>query len=471
MNSRREFLKGGLGLMLAGGIARGASANRPKNVLFIIVEDLKAVMGCYGNEVVQTPNLDRVAARGMVFERAYGQFPVCNPSRTSMLTGLRPDRTGILDNRRSWHETVGDRVTLPRLFHDNGYHTVGLGKVFHGRDRHGDPTAWHERNDYRPTEIGREGEGRNLTDGEVKWCRWLAAEGGDEDQPDGQLAARAVEVLESERDKPLFLVVGFHKPHDPFHAPKKYFDLYDLEELDPPTVPEGWQTREEYAIGSGWKKAFDKFSLRDEREFLRAYYACVTFTDAQIGKVLDALDRGRLWDDTAVFFVGDHGYELGEHNWWNKNVLFEDSARVPMIAAVPGLTRPGTRCDALVEMVDFYPTFADLCGLQAPDDLDGTSFRPLLSEPGRMWKPAAFTQLIRGRDVTGKSVRTDRWRYTQWRRGGEVVWEELYDHANDPREYRNLAGQSDVEGRLKEMREFFGEGGRIKGRMDGPANP
>ena len=175
--SRRQFLSSGLGLMLAGGAALGRSVRRPKNVVFIIVEDLKTVLGCYGHETVQTPNLDRLAARGMVFDRAYCQFPVCNPSRSSMLTGLRPDRTGILDNVKPWRDTVGDRISLPRLFRDSGYHTVGLGKVFHGDDRHGDPAAWDEQRDYGPTEKGRQGTGRNLTGGDIKWCRWLAAQG------------------------------------------------------------------------------------------------------------------------------------------------------------------------------------------------------------------------------------------------------------------------------------------------------
>jgi uncharacterized sulfatase len=451
MKNRRDFLKNGLGVVLAGGAALAKPPDRRKNVLFIIVEDLKDVLGCYGNQVVRTPGLDRLAAKGMVFERTYCQFPVCNPSRSSMLLGLRPDRTRILDNVKSWRQTVGHRITLPKLFRNSGYHTVGLGKVFHGGDRHDDPAAWDERYRYRPTEEGRRGEGRNLTGGVVRWCRWLAAEGDDLDQPDGQLAAKAVRLLRHKRERPFFMAVGFHKPHDPFNAPKKYFDMYPLGKLQPPVVPEDVQTVEKYAIGSGWKKAFDKFTLRDKREFLRAYYACVSFTDAQIGKVLDELDRHRSWENTAVFFVGDHGYELGEHDWWNKNVLYEDSARVPMIAVVPGLTRPGTRCKAFVEMVDFYPTFADICGLSAPEDLDGVSFRPLLSHPDRKWKTAAFTQVIRGRGVTGKSVRTSRWRYTKWSRADEILWRQLYDHDSDPREYRNLAAREDCKDLIEDL--------------------
>ncbi len=454
---RRGFLKGMCQVVLAGSARSGIRRQKRKDVLFIIVEDLKAIMGCYGNKVVQTPNLDRLAARGMVFDRAYCQFPVCNPSRTSFLTGLRPDRTGILNNARSWHDAIGDRVTLPRLFRNNGYYTVGFGKVFHGGEKHDDPLAWDERYEYRVTEKGRRGRGRNLTGGRVKWCSWLAAEGQDEDQPDGMFAKKAVEVLGQKRNKPLFMAIGFHKPHDPFNAPKKYFDMYKLEDMEPPVVPEGAETIETYAIGSGWKAEFDKFGLREKREFMRAYYACLTFTDAQIGKVLDELDSRRLWENTAVLFVGDHGYELGEHNWWNKNVLFEDSTRVPMIGVVEGITKAATRCDRFVEMVDIYPTFTDICGIKAPDDLDGISFLPLLSEPEQKWKKAAFTQVQRG-DVVGRSVRTKSWRYTQWRRGEELLWEELYDHQSDSGEHWNLAANKKHSETVVELREVLRNG-------------
>jgi len=409
-----------------------------KNVLLIIVEDLKAIMGCYGNPLVQTPNIDRLAQKGMIFDRAYCQFPVCNPSRTSFLTGLRPDATRILDNVVSRTTTVKSQTTLPKCFRDHGYYTVGLGKIFHGHAKHDDPDAWDVSADFRPTQQGRQGEGRNLTNDVVKWCRWLAAEGDDNDQPDGQLAQKAVEILRQPRNKPLFMAVGFHKPHDPFHAPKKYFDLYPLQHLMPPVVPDNRQADEKYTIGSQWKLAFDKFTLQDKREFLRSYYACVTFTDAQIGKLLDELDRQNLWADTAVVFIGDHGYTLGEHNWWNKNVLFEDSCRIPMIAVVAGVTIPGVRCNRFVEMVDLYPTFADLCGLTPPANLEGLSFKPLLSQPDTKWKQAAFTQVKRG-ETMGKSIRTRRWRYTEWRQGQNRIGTELYDHVSDPGEYRNLS--------------------------------
>jgi uncharacterized sulfatase len=248
---------------------------------------------------------------------------------------------------------------------------------------------------------------------------------------------KAVEIIREKTDKPFFIGLGLAKPHDPFDAPKKYFDLYPLNKLMPPVVPENRSPDAEYTIASGWKKSFDKFTLQDKREFLRAYYACVSFMDAQVGKVLDELDRQKVWKDTVVFFTGDHGYNLGEHCWWNKNVLFEESARVPLIAVVDGVTKPDSVCDKFVELVDLYPTFADLCGLKAPNNLEGISFRPLLGRPEQKWKKAAYTQVQRGK-MAGKSARTKRWRYTEWN-DGKLVAKELYDHASDPGEYRNLS--------------------------------
>lgn len=457
--NRRNFIKSTMGMIGAGMLYSSFSCNtinksetnKVKNVLFIIVEDLKNVMDFYGNPIVQTPNLDRLAQRGVIFDRAYCQYPVCNPSRSSLLTGLRPDTTQILENVTPWTLNVKNHTTLPKLFRDNGYYTVGLGKVFHGKNNeHDDVQAWDENLDFEGTELGKRGEGRNMTNGSVSWCSWLEAEGSDDDQPDGQLAAKAVEILKQPRDKPFFLTLGFHKPHDPFNAPKKYFDMYPLEQLMPPFMPDNRTPKEDYVIGSGWAADFKKFSLQDQREFLRSYYACVTFTDAQIGKVLDELDRQNLWKDTAVIFIGDHGYNLGEYDWWNKAVLFEDSARVPMIAVVEGETKANTRCDQFVELVDLYPTFADLFSLKAPLNLEGISFRPLFSAPNKPWKKAAYTQVQRG-DIAGKSVRTKRWRYNEWTRDGKILLTELFDHASDPKEYHNIAGLSEFEETCQEL--------------------
>ena len=433
----------------------GASGRR-KNVLFVAVDDLNHSVGCYGHPVVRTPNIDRLARRGLCFDRAYCQFPVCNPSRSSLLTGLRPDSTGILDNRTPLRSRLPDVVTLPQLFRESGYFTARLGKIFHSPGKMDDSKAWDVTFDPRTTQVGRRGQGRNLTGGVVKWCRWLAAEGTDRDQQDGQIAAEAVRLLEQKRDESFFLGVGFHKPHDPFIVPKRYFDMYPLEKLTPPRDPQDATPLHRLAIGSSWKESFDRFTDRERREFMRAYYAGVSFIDAQLGEILDALDRLGLADDTIVVFFGDHGYQLGEHGWWNKSTLYEPSTRAPLLVAVPGVTAGAARCDRFVEFVDIYPTLAELCSLSAPAGLEGKSFRPLLSEPDLAWKQAAFTQVQRGA-VAGKAVRTQRWRYIEWDGGNAGV--ELYDHENDPGEYYNLGDDPDYAQVRKELRALIRSAG------------
>jgi uncharacterized sulfatase len=431
--------------VLAAGAAHAADAK--PNVLFITADDLRPELGCYGSRHVKSPNLDGLAARGVRFDRAYCQYPVCNPSRTSFLTGLRPDTTRVLDNNTQFRKNVPDVVTLPQHFRQSGYVAVGMGKIFHRgltmedlRPEMDDPPSWDLTRYFQATPLGLRGEGRNLTGGRVEWCRWLAAEGTDDDQPDGQIAADAIRWLEAwkaDRDStPFFLALGFHKPHDPFNAPKKYFDLYPLESLAPPPVDDPKDLP--LAIGGGaWKKEFDRFTDRECREYLRAYYAGVSFTDAQVGRVLDAVDRLGLTRNTVIVFLGDHGFHLGERGWWNKNTIFERCARVPLIVAGPGAKGGGRTAGGIVELLDLYPTLVDLCGLEKPRRaLEGRSFRALLDDPAQPGKPAAFTQVRRGA-VDGRSVRTDRWRYTEWDGGRQGA--ELYDHGSDRDERHNRA--------------------------------
>ena len=429
------------------------------NVLLITADDLRPELGCYGHRVVKSPNIDRLAARGVRFDRAYCQYPVCNPSRTSFLTGLRPDTTRVLDNGTQFRRNLPDVVTLPQHFRQSGYVSVGLGKIFHRgltmedlRPEMDDPPSWDVTKYFQATPLGLQGEGRNLTGGRVAWCRWLAADGTDDDQPDGQIAAEAVGWLEARAKKvsakPFFLAIGFHKPHDPFIAPKKYFDLYPLEALTPP--PSDDTNDLPIAIGGGaWRKEFDRFTDRDRREYVRSYYAGVSFTDAQVGRVLDALDRLGLAGNTVVVFLGDHGFHLGERGWWNKNTIFELSARVPLIVAAPSAKAAGKTATGLVELLDLYPTLVELCGLEPPRQaLEGRSFRAMLDDPGQPGKPAAYTQVRRG-NIDGRTVRTDRWRYTEWDGGRQGV--ELYDHARDPEERLNLATDSAHRGTVAEL--------------------
>jgi uncharacterized sulfatase len=438
--TRRQFLKtttsAGVAVLTQAASLHSKTSQRKRNILFVAVDDLNHSLGCYGHPLVKSPNIDRLAARGIRFERAYCQFPVCNPSRTSLLTGLRPDTTGILNNTTGFRSKLPDVVTLPQLFRKNGYFTARIGKIFHGRKNTDDPQAWDMTSDPRATPLGQKGQGRNLTGGRVKWCRWLAAEGDDEDQPDGQIADEAVRLLQQRRDEPFFIAVGFLKPHDPFIAPKKYFDLYPLESLKLPEDPSDRSPELAQAIASGWKAEFDRFTDRERREFMRAYYAGISFMDAQLGKIMSAMDRLKLWQNTTVVFFGDHGYHLGERGWWNKNTLFELSARSPLIMVIPEMKNKGKSCSGIVEFVDIYPTLADLHGLSAPSNLEGKSFAALLNNPSRPWKKTAFTQVQRGK-IAGRSVRTERWRYIEWDQGKQGM--ELYDHKNDPGEYYNLA--------------------------------
>lgn len=422
----------------------GLGAEQPArpNVLLIAVDDLRDTLGCYGNRAVKTPHVDRLAARGVRCERAYVQYPVCNPSRASFLTGLRPEQTGVTDNNTLLRGKLPDVVTLPQLLRASGYYCAAFGKLFHlgggreagARQRWMDlPKSWDEAQAFQATPAGKIIAGRNLTGGRLKWCEWGMTAGGDDDQPDGQNARAAIACIERLGDQPWFIGVGFHKPHDPFVAPQQYFDLYPPGSLPLPRDPQDQTAAPPLAVGFGeFGAAFRQFTDQERAEFLRAYYAGVSFMDAQVGRLLDALDRLQLTDKTLVIFLSDHGYHLGERGWWNKNTLFERSCRAPLILAAPGM-KPGV-ARGLVEFVDLYPTVAEYCAAKPPGSLAGASLRPLLIDPSGPGKSAAFTLVTRG-PQRGDSVRTDRWRYTEWSDGAR----ELYDHQNDPEENYNRA--------------------------------
>lgn len=439
------------GLSAAGaaflGVAAVGAAARP-NVLFINIDDLRTDLGCYGHPVVKTPHMDRLAARGMRFDGAYVQATFCNPSRSSFLTGLRPGATRVLNNTDHFRDNLPDVVTLPQLFRQSGYHTYRLGKIYHGAGEMEDPKSWDVAEYPKGTPLGKEKhEGRNLTGGALKWCTWASAKGGDEDQPDGEIAARAAAFLGRRHEKPFFLAAGFHKPHDPFVAPKAYFDLYPRDSLQLHRDPPGASPTPEHQIGGGFKKAFDAFSDGERLEFQRAYHACTTFVDAQIGKVLDAVEQNGLGQSTLIFLLSDHGYHLGERGWWNKSTLYEYSCRSPLLVYAPGKRGMGKPCARLVEFVDVYPTLVELCGLRAPGGLHGKSFAPLLEDPTRPWKEGAFSQIQRGK-VMGRTVRTERWRYVEWEDGADP---ELFDHDADPGEWRNLAADPRQAGTVQRL--------------------
>jgi uncharacterized sulfatase len=417
------------------------------NVLLIMADDLRDFGGAFTKEAVKMPNLDRLRARGTTFERAYAQYPVCNPSRSSLMAGLRPEQTGVVGNDIPLRQKMPDIVTLPQLCKEAGWQSHAFGKLLHlggGRDVEAQQRwmdadrSWHTAQAFEATKAGRKLlEGRNVTGGALPWCQWGAADGADDDQPDGQIAAATVALIEKLGDTPWFIGCGFMKPHDPFIAPKKYFDLYPPDALSVWSDPAGMSAVRKNSVGFGdYGTAFAKLTGQERRELLRAYLSGTSFMDAQLGRVLDALDRRNLWDKTLVIFLGDNGYHTGERCWWNKNTLFERSCRVPLVIAAPGM-KGGETSRSLVEFVDLYPTVAEFCGLKMPHAGAGASLRPLLSDPAASIKEAAYTLVTRGPKLYGQSVRTARWRFTRWSDGHT----ELYDLDADPEELREVSAQ------------------------------
>lgn len=421
-----------------------------KNVLFIIVDDLNTTVGCYDHPVVKTPNIDNLAKNGIKFTQAHCNFAVCGPSRGSLLTGVRPGNLGITDNRTPLQDVLGDRVTLPYLFKQNGYHTVSIGKIFHGNHNgHGDVKAWDEIYNFEDTELGKTGKRRNMTNNKIKWCYWQMREGTDLDQQDGQNAQKAIEVLKTQSDKPLFLALGFSKPHDPFCAPKKYFDMYAIEECTPPEVPDTWKPVYPYSFHGNAHETFMNFSDQDKHEFLRAYYACTSFMDAQLGKVMKALEESGELDNTLIVFFGDHGYHLGEHEWWNKVTVYEKGTRAPFIMAGSGVHKKGVESDAMFEFIDIYPTLADMAGLQAPEHLEGKSFKSVITNPSKPFRSEVKALTRRG-DFFGAMVKNNDWRYIEWDNGKKG--RELYNQHTDPIEYNNLAEDPEYSEVIHEMK-------------------
>lgn len=441
-----------LGLLIANSSplrSQSAIENRDRNVLFIVVDDLNTTLGCYGHPVVKTPNIDRLAGMGVKFNHAYCNYAVCNPSRSSFLTGLKPETTTILDNVKTLQSVLGDRITLPALFRQNGFYTMSLGKVFHGKNEVIDPKAWDEIYMYDATELGKKGERRNMTDGALKWCEWMATEGDDQDQQDGQNAKKAVEFISTKREKPFFLAVGFHKPHDPFYAPRKYFDMYPLDICNPPILPEGWKPPFTHTL-PGMTSVFNKFTDKDKREFLRSYYACTSFMDAQVGKLMKALEETGQLDNTLIILFGDHGYHLGEHNWWNKVTIFEKGTNAPFIMAGQSVGIKGVKSDAMFEYIDIYPTLAELFQLKkTPEYLEGKSFASVVNDPSKSFRSEVRAIIGRG-DMLGRTVKNMNWRYIEWDNG--KMGRELYDEIKDPIEYNNLAENPDYKEVISEMR-------------------
>ena len=424
------------------------------NVLFIAADDLSCALGCYGDPIAKTPHLDRLAATGTCFLNAYNQLPLCNPTRASVMTGLRPDTIKVYDLDRHFRDEVPGAVTLSQQFMKHGWWAGRVGKIYHynvpasiGTDGFDDPPSWQKT--INP-------KGRDKTDEHLVFnaephrkisaaLSWLAAEGKDEEQTDGMIATEAIKLMEEKKGEPFFVAAGFFRPHTPFVAPKKYFDMYPLETLRLPYAPE--DDREDVPTAAFAHNCPIPHYGLDEVTCLKAmqaYYACVSFIDAQVGRMLDALDRLELTDNTIVVFWSDHGYHLGEHNGiWQKRTLFEQGAKAPLIIRNPKAEGKGQPCRRIVEFVDIYPTLTELAGLPTPKQVEGRSLKKLLDNPLTKWNGTAITQVLRPEDdrlknpVMGRSIRTERWRYSEWGEG--KFGEELYDHFADPMEFNNLA--------------------------------
>lgn len=455
-----------LGLPLFGA-AMLCEAAGPMNVLLMVSDDLRDSVGCYGKKAAKTPNIDKLAARGVRFDHAYAQYPVCNPSRTSFMTGLRCEQTGVVGNTTFFRTKLPDIITMPQMLRQKGWYAASYGKIFHlgeamGEVRMGwsdEGKSWDEAMVFQPTAAAKILEGRNLAGGVLKWCYWGATGGTDDDQPDGQNAQHSIATIEklTAQGKPWFVGAGFHRPHDPFLSPVKYFDMYPPGSLELYHDPTNISPLMPLSITGGpFKQSFNAFTDKERMEFMRAYYAGVSFTDAQVGRLMDTLDRLKLWDNTLVIFCGDNGYHHNERNWWNKNTLFERSCRVPLIVVAPG-AKAGRTCEGLVELLDLYPTVSDYCGMKPPHKLAGESLRKLLENPDAKGKEAAFTLVMRGA-AYGQTVRTDDWRLIQWSDGNA----ELYDERNDPEETRNLAQDPARAGLIEDLKKLLSVPGSIR---------
>jgi iduronate 2-sulfatase len=467
-------------------------AAAPPNVLFICVDDLKPLLCCYGDDIAKTPNLDRLAARGLVFDRAYCNQAVCAPSRNSLLTGVRPSTLGIYDLGTNFRRVVPNAVTLPQHFRAQGYHTEALGKIFHvGHGNHEDPASWcvphwqaktiaYALPENKPKQgMTREEALFANQPGGKKLPRGAAFESADVDDeayPDGKIAAEAMLRLQAAKKKPetpFFLAVGFLKPHLPFCAPKKYWDLYQRERFplaERRRLPDG---APRYAPQFGgelrqYANIPEKGAIPDDlqRTLIHGYYAAISYMDAQLGRVIDELDRLDLAENTIIVLWGDHGWHLGDHGMWCKHTNYEQAARIPLMIVAPGVTRPKTRSASLVETVDLYPTLCELASLPKPNKplkLEGQSLVPILRDPTATVKDHVLHVYPRGERI-GRAIRTARYRLVEWKKSGDAdsaAEYELYDYEADPLETKNLASEhSEIIAQLRQMLKGHGEAKR-----------
>lgn len=474
LTNRRAFLSqlGGAAALASLGFSACSKQRKKPNVLFIVVDDLRPELGCYGHPMIKSPNIDRLAAQGTIFTNSFCNVPVCGASRASLLTGIRPTRERFVTYYTRMSEDAPGATSIPGHFKQNGYNCVSLGKVAHHPDDHQDDwseTPW--RPDY-PNDIRTQKNWRDYQSAENKKIA-AQQEGGaglpyewpeieDDAYYDGRIAGRAVQDIQrlSKSDQPFFLAVGFLKPHLPFNAPKKYWDLYDPEQIHLPDNYYRPKDAPDAALHNfGELRAYYSVPARgpvsDEmaQKLIHGYYACVSYTDAQIGRVMAALQESGEADNTIVILWGDHGWNLGEHTLWCKHCNFKTSLRAPIIVKAPG-KKSNQRCSELVEFVDIFPTLSSLAGLPIPEQCDGDSFASLLDAPARPWKNAVFSQWHNGATVT-----TKQYAYTEWTNDdGDVYARMLYDHNSDPNENVNIAGFEQNRAVLDELTQLLHEG-------------
>jgi iduronate 2-sulfatase len=460
-----------LPLMVVMAPASEPAKARP-NILFIVVDDLRPDLGAYGDPLARSPNIDRLAARGTAFLRAYCQEAVCTPSRASVMTGRRPDDTGVWNLYTHFRDRLPDVETLPQFFLRRGYVATSFGKIFHSQEPYQDPASWSEpatlhKNDiseayFLPENQAGDSAGNRPVTGR-KMSATEAADVPDERYPDGRIARAAVAWLQGragrEVAEPFFLAVGFHKPHLPFSAPLHYWNLHDRASFVTVPNPEAPSDQLPLAVVSsmpelrGYRDIPDHGPIPAEKaaELRHGYYACISFIDAQVGLLLDELERSGAAANTLVVLWSDHGFHLGERAYWCKATNYELDTRVPLIISAPGVGQPGRTANALVELVDVFPTLVDLAGFAPPKDLAGVSLRPVLEDASATVKEEAFSQFPRpweARDwrsdptIMGYAVRTDRWRFVSWvdLADRREIARELYDHTTDGEEMHNLAG-------------------------------
>ncbi len=492
---------------------KAETKNALPNILFIPVDDLRPEFGAYGDKTILTPNMDRLARQGVTFTRTYCQQAVCNPSRASLLTGLRPDSIQVWDLRTDFRDNVPDVVTLPQFFKQQGYTAIGLGKTFHNNDP--DTISWtvtpenidgfpfdpdavyaNEVNlDIQQMKIQTlKDQGRSRIDQVGHWyVKANATENADVDDDayyDGAQTTRAIEILQELKadNKPFFLSVGYYRPHLPFNAPKKYWDMYQRQEIPLAVnqfVPEGSPAYLVHGEAElrGYSDCHDLPLPNEEpwdedrqREIKHGYFASVSYTDAQIGRLLDELDRLDLIENTIIVLWGDHGWKLGEHNGWCKQTTYEIDTRVPLIISGYGVGAKGKMSSALTEFVDIYPTLCELASFPVPEHLQGSSLLPLLEDPDREWKNAAFSQFLLGRfgrtttvegEQMGYAIRTDRYRYVEWyvwnaeeNMPGDLLWTELFDHQTDPQENKNIAKEPESANVVESLSQQLNKGWR-----------